>query len=71
MPATPCSPIGTLSGPKEGRFSRSIAGADIGLFEGLDEGNKGKSNVIVAVDDGGIDIKHPDLRTTSMSIGRS
>ena len=44
-----------------GRFSRSIAGADIGLFEAWTK-ETGKSNVIVAVDDGGIDIKHPDLK---------
>ena len=44
-----------------GRFSRSIAGADIGLFEGWKK-ETGKSNVIVAVNDGGIDIKHPDLK---------
>lgn len=44
-----------------GRFSRSIAGADIGLFEAWKK-ETGKSNVIVAVNDGGIDIKHPDLK---------
>ena len=44
-----------------GRFSRSIAGADIGLFEAWTK-ETGKANVIVAVDDGGIDIKHPDLK---------
>ena len=44
-----------------GRFSRSVAGADIGLFKAW-KTETGKPNVIVAITDGGIDITHPDLK---------
>ena len=44
-----------------GKFARSIAGADIGLFEAW-KTETGKRNVIVAITDGGIDTKHPDLK---------
>lgn len=37
-----------------------VAGADIGLFKAW-ESQTGKSNVIVAIIDGGIDTEHPDL----------
>ena len=44
-----------------GKFSRSVAGADIGLFEAWKK-ETGKPNVIVAITDGGIDTSHPDLK---------
>lgn len=44
-----------------GRFPRSVAGADIGLFKAWEK-ETGKPNVIVAITDGGIDITHPDLK---------
>ncbi len=43
-----------------GKFARSVAGADIGLFAAWNT-QVGKPNVIVAIVDGGIDITHPDL----------
>ena len=43
-----------------GKFAKSVAGADIGLFAAWDT-QVGKPNVIVAIIDGGIDITHPDL----------
>jgi len=44
-----------------GTFSKSIAGADINLFEAWKK-ETGKSNVIVSVVDGGIDVSHNDLK---------
>lgn len=44
-----------------GRFAKSIAGADIGLFEAW-QTETGKPSVIVSVIDGGIDTEHEDLK---------
>lgn len=44
-----------------GTFSKSIAGADINLFEAWKK-ETGKPNVIVSVVDGGIDFNHKDLK---------
>ncbi len=44
----------------KGGKTRHIAGADINLFEAW-KTTTGKSNVIVAIVDGGIDVSHPDL----------
>lgn len=43
-----------------GSIRGSVPGADISLFKAW-ETEVGKSNVIVAVNDGGIDVEHPDL----------
>ncbi|WGH74134.1 S8 family serine peptidase [Tenacibaculum tangerinum] len=45
----------------DGSLEGSIAGSDINLFEAW-EITQGKSNVIVAVVDGGIDVDHVDLQ---------
>lgn len=44
-----------------GAFPKSIAGADINLFKAWEK-ETGKSNIIVAVVDGGIDVNHEDLK---------
>lgn len=44
-----------------GTFSKSVVGADINLFEAWKK-ETGKPNVIVSVVDGGIDVKHNDLK---------
>lgn len=44
----------------DGSIAESLAGADINLFEAWKK-ETGKSNVIVAVIDGGIDVNHEDL----------
>lgn len=44
-----------------GTAPRAIRGADINLFEAW-QTETGKPNVIVAIQDGGIDVTHPDLK---------
>ena len=43
-----------------GKFAKSVAGADIGLYAAW-EWEAGQPKVIVAIIDGGVDITHPDL----------
>lgn len=45
----------------DGSGQRSVAGADINLYPAWEQ-ETGKSNVVVAVIDGGIDFSHEDLR---------
>lgn len=44
-----------------GTYPKSVAGADINLFEAWKK-ETGKPNVIVSIVDGGVDFSHPDLR---------